>query len=309
MLRVLRLAGVLGAALLASACLPLSAASMIGSTVVKTISNYNEAESREAPERSAIAKANLDLGVEYMQRGEYEVALERFNRAIEADRNFSATYSMLGLLYQRLGEDKLAEENFKHAIKLDDSAPAYFNNYGQFLCKQDRTGEAEQNFLKAAGNPLNGAPELAYSNAGTCAFMHKDIAKATEYFKKALSEEPRMPVALLGMSEIKYNHADYQAADGYLHRYLQVAKHNPRSLWLGIRIKNQLGDADAQASYALQLRNLFPDSEEAALLNGLLPTQQALARTDQPERLPPLLNDFGIFGAPDLLQETQLLSE
>jgi type IV pilus assembly protein PilF len=40
-------------------------------------------------------------------------------------------------------------------------------------------------------------------------------------------------------------------------------------LWLGVRIERRLGDRNSEASYALQLRNRFPDSREArALLAG-----------------------------------------
>ena len=58
------------------------------------------------------------------------------------------------------------------------------------------------------------------------------------------------------------------SARAYLQRFLEVSKHTAASLWMGIRIERQLGDKDAIASYKLALRNNFPDSNEATLLEA-----------------------------------------
>ena len=68
------------------------------------------------------------------------------------------------------------------------------------------------------------------------------------------------------MSGISYDLERYLPSRGYLQRYLEIAKHTPKSLWLGIRIERELGDRDALASYALQLENGYPDSQETRLL-------------------------------------------
>ncbi len=116
-----------------------------------------------------MAFTNVNLGVEYMRQGAYEKALAKFNRAVKADPKYALTYNMLGILYQLLEDPELAEKNFKQSLKLEADDPSALNNYGQFLCKQDRRIEAEESFLAAAGNPFYATPELAYTNAGSCA--------------------------------------------------------------------------------------------------------------------------------------------
>ena len=175
-------------------------------------------------------------------------------------------YNALGVTYQNLEEPGNAEENFKKALKLDSKDSDTLNNYGQFLCKVDRAGEADTYFMKAAADPLYQSPEIPYTNAGTCALMNEQQDKAAEYFNKALSLNPRIPTALLQMSEISYDKTNYPAARDYLKRYLEVARQTPKSLWLGIRIEHELGDKDAVSSYALLLRNDFPGTDEAKLL-------------------------------------------
>jgi type IV pilus assembly protein PilF len=55
-------------------------------------------------------------------------------------------------------------------------------------------------------------------------------------------------------------------ARAYLQRYSAIAQLNARALWLGVQIERQLGDRDAEASYALQLQKNFPDSQQTKQL-------------------------------------------
>lgn len=288
--------------------LPLSLISFAGSTAAKTAQNYSEAEKEEAPKRHAIAEANVALAVEYMRQGRYQDALIKLEKAKAVEPRYAATYSMLGLLYQQLGQVKPAEANYLKSIQLDEGNPEYLNNYGQFLCRQSRFAEAEATFVEAAGNPLYLTPEVAYANAGACAWADKrDPVKARRFFSEALERDPSLPTALIAMSEIEYAGGDYAAADHYYRRYHADGGHTARSLWLGIRIKQRTGDADARASYALLLRQRFPDSDEARLLNRPGGLQEALAMEQSPAQRG-LLNTFEHFNQPELLTDTQLLN-
>jgi len=45
-----------------------------------------------------------------------------------------------------------------------------------------------------------------------------------------------------------------------------ISSPNPETLWLGIKIARALGDKNSEASYALQLRQQYPSSEQTRLL-------------------------------------------
>jgi type IV pilus assembly protein PilF len=122
-------------------------------------------------------------------------------------------------------------------------------------------------FLRAVDNPLYPTPEVAFTNAGLCAYNNGDMITAETQFRKALQRNPTVVPALLHMSSIAYENEKYLSARGYLQRYLAVAKHNAQSLWLGIRIERELGDRDALSSYELLLRANYPDSNEVMLLD------------------------------------------
>jgi type IV pilus assembly protein PilF len=295
--------------LLAGGCaVPLSLISFAGSTVAKTAHNYSEAEKEEAPRRLAIAEANVALAVEYMRQKRYQDALAKLEKARVTEPRYAATYSMLGLLYQQLGRPDAAEANYRKSIQLEKGNPEFLNNFGQFLCVQDRFEEAESTFLEAAANPLYQTPELAYANAGACAWADsRDPVKARKLYAQALDRDPSLPIALIAMSEIEYAGGDYAAADRYYQRYVAAGEHTARSLWLGIRIKQRTGDDDARASYALLLRQEFPNSSEARLLNRPGGLQEVLAMEQSPPQRG-LLNTFEHFNTPELLTGTQLLN-
>jgi type IV pilus assembly protein PilF len=205
-----------------------------------------------------------------MQDGQYEMALEKLNRAREAKPDYPPTYNALGVLYQKLGVYDVAENNFKKAIKLNPKDSPTLNNYGLLLCQTQRFEEADEIFLRAVNNPLYATPELAYNNAGTCALNNGEIEMAEHYFEEALKRDPGIGATLIQMSELSYGQGNYMPARGYLNRYLESNRHSSKSLWLGIRIERELGDKDAVSSYALLLRNQFTGSKEAELLSQSL---------------------------------------
>ena len=227
---------------------------------------------KTTPTSNDVAVANVRLGIAYMERGQYEKSLGKLNKALEADPDYFATLSVLGVLHQRMGEFSLAEDYFKRSLRSSPNEPSTLNNYGQFLCSQGRLEEADATFTKAASNPLYESPEIANANAGTCAMKNQRYEAAEEYFRLALKQNPMIPTALLQMAELNLIQENYLSSRAYLQRYSQVAKHTPKSLWIGIQTERQLGDQDAVSSYALLLKNNFPDSEEAEQLieSGLL---------------------------------------
>ena len=183
------------------------------------------------------------------------------NPALEADPNYYATHNAMALLYQRLGDPAIAERHFKRAIALNNNDSLSKNNYGIFLCQTNRYEEAEKVFLSAAANPLYETPEVAFTNAGTCALLNTQTAAAEKYFREALAINPQVPSALLQMAQISYDQSNFLNARAYLQRYQSQARHTASSLELGIKIEQQLGDKNAVSSYQMMLKNIFSDPD------------------------------------------------
>ena len=213
-----------------------------------------------------IASVNTQLGLGYLQNGQTDLAWERLSTAIQADPTFAMAHNGIALVYDKRGEPEKAETHFKRALALDPTDSATQINYGVFLCEHGRLDEGETYFMQAVENPRYNKPAMAFTNAGLCRMRADDASKAESYFRAALRADPRFPVALLNMAQLSFDSGEYLAARAYMQRYEQVAKHNSRSLWLGIRIEQRLGDKDAVSSLAMLLKANYPDSPETQLL-------------------------------------------
>jgi len=212
------------------------------------------------------AKANTELGVEYLREGNYELSKTKLTKALELEPNYAPAHDYIAVLYQTVGETKLAEKHYKKSLRLNpDNAPTR-NNYGQFLCFQDRYKEATAQFMKAVENAFYPTPEVPLTNAGLCAARIPDLVTAEDYYRQALQRNPSFATALLQMSIIRYQESNYLGARAYLERLQEVASHNPKSLWLAVRTEFALNDHEAWGAYSMILKNNFPDSDETAQL-------------------------------------------
>lgn len=216
-------------------------------------------------ELAARARAHTDLGAAYFQQNKLEIALDEFAQAADIDPTYGQAYNGLGLVYAALGEDAKADANFKKAIQVQPSSSESHNNYGSFLCTHKRYDESITQFLEAVKNPLYSTPNLAYANAGICSVRKNDTKNAELYLNKALQIDPLTHSAAQTLAEIQFKRGDVPLAQKTLQNAL-VASPGPDTLWLGIRIARALGDKDAEASYALQLRQQYPNAEQTRLL-------------------------------------------
>jgi type IV pilus assembly protein PilF len=219
-------------------------------------------------EKRDLASTYVQMGVVYMQEDRLDIALDKFQRALELDSTYSPAHNGIAILYNRLGENDNAERHFRKAIKHDPKNSGSLNNYGGFLCEQGRYAEAEEKFIAAVSNPLYRSPASALTNAGVCAGRIPDLEKAESYFRHALDHNARYPLALLRMSALSLHKENYMSARGYMQRYQEVAQFSAESLWIAVQIEYALGNKDAAASYTLLLKNNFPNTIQTKQLLG-----------------------------------------
>lgn len=215
-----------------------------------------------------LAELHTQLGIGYLREGKLELAFNRLTRALAADSGYSTAHNAMGALQERLGDPASAERHFNTAVSLNPSDSSAQSNYGSFLCRTGRHQEGEQRFLQALKNSLYDRPEVAYNNAGLCAKAAGDMGKAETYFRSALERNPRIPSALLAMSEISFAQQRYLPARAYLQRYEEAGELDATALWLGVRIERELRANEAAERYARQLRERFPDSDQARQLDA-----------------------------------------
>ena len=217
-------------------------------------------EARAASEDNPQARIHTELGAGYFARGQYAIALQELRKAREADAGYAPAYNILGLVHGELREDKQAEESFRRALELSPHYSEAHNNYGLFLCQRGRLAEALERFEVALSNPLYATPEKALANAGACATEKGDLPKAEVYFLRALKRAPDMYGAKVGMAEVQFRTGRWLAARSQLQQVGAKGELGAQALWLGVRVERRMGDHEAEASYAAQLRRRFPES-------------------------------------------------
>jgi type IV pilus assembly protein PilF len=197
----------------------------------------------------------------------------RYDQPNEAKRHLSDALAMrpkspmvqngLAMLYRYLQDPANEEKHLKLALKYDSSfAPAH-NNYGIMLTSQKRYPEAIKQFEMAASDLDNASSGLAYANLGRCYELTGNQDKAIWAYQKSMLLNSAGPDIYLSLATIYFGRQDYASAQHYYDGYTKIQNpQGPDGLWLGIRLAAQANNRNAQASYELALKNLYPNSAQ-----------------------------------------------
>jgi len=238
--------------LLAMACV------VLAGCITTTESVFTE----EASPSKALEK-RLELARHYIGQGNWEAAKRNLEMAVQIDAKNAEVYEAFALVYQSTGEYELAEENFKKAISLNSKFSRCRNNYAAFLYSQERYKEAEEQLEYVVKDTLYSGRPNAFVNLGLCKLKLFDTQGAEAAFVRALSMDKTNQVALLEVARIRFEAQDYATAQKYYDVYIRAARQQSAAgLLLGIQLAKVEGNRDAEASYAMALRNLYPKSAE-----------------------------------------------
>lgn len=214
------------------------------------------------------AEINTSLGQEYLNRGQYAIALEKLKKAISFEPDYVPARTMLAILYEQIGETEQAREQYKTAVDLAPSNGDVNNNYGVFLCQNGQESNAIQHFLKAAEDPFYRTPAVAFANAGSCELQAGNLDKAERYLRQSLEYDAEFADALLSLANVNYLNGEDFRARAFLQRYESSGPDTSESLLLGSRIESRLNNDKGASEYAAELMSRFPNSNQAKELEG-----------------------------------------
>ena len=235
----------------------LAAVLTLSACVTTTNAPFKEANVDEEVQR------RVEAAIAYLREDNSEQAIVHLSRALELDDDSAAVHDTLAIVFIRTGEFERAEGHYLKAINAQPDFSRARNNYGVFLYQQERYREALEQFEIVVDDTLYDSRPGAFVNLGRCAQKLGDTERAAEAFKRAILMDKRYYPAALELADIHYGRGEYGLAQRYYDQYRQrVRSQSARSLLLGIRIARQFGDRDAEASYALALKNLYPKSQE-----------------------------------------------
>jgi type IV pilus assembly protein PilF len=209
------------------------------------------------------AETNTALGRNYMDRGQYEIALEKLKRAVAFDKTYAPAHTLLGILYETIGETEQAGKEYREALRYDPKDGSVNNNYGAYLCANGKPGEADRYFETAVKDPFYQTPAIALANAGACAMQRGDLDKAETFLRQSLGYDNQLGAALLPMADLSLRQGEYLKARAFLQRFEAQGVTNEESLALGYQIETELGDRKSAEKYREELRKRYPNSIEA----------------------------------------------
>lgn len=246
--------------------LPITAALLLAFSACTTTVQPPPGQSK--PDLKEAARLNTQLGIDYMRKGQFDLALEKLQKALGQDDELGIAHSAIALVYQRRGESKLAGQHYREALDLNAGDPVTLNNFGIFLCGQGEAKEAEEIFVRSAKHPDNPVPADAWANAGVCLRGEpKARDRAEGYLREALRLDPRHGNALAQMAQYCYDKKDYLRSRAFLQRYEISGRPTPQTLALAAKTERALGDYVTARRYEMRLRSEFPESSEADALS------------------------------------------
>ncbi|MDX1481794.1 MAG: type IV pilus biogenesis/stability protein PilW [Woeseiaceae bacterium] len=221
---------------------------------------------RSDPDEDDAAQQYYQLGARYYRSGNYELARDRLQRALDFNPRMAIAHSTLALTYEQLDIPRLAEEHYRLAVRYEPRNIDVRNTYAVFLCRRGDFEEAREQFDRVVRVPENDSPELALTNAGVCMAQKPDLELAETYFREALERKQNYAEALLQMILLKIRSDDLLSARAFLQRYLSQHPPTPGILWIAIEVERKMGDDRARRDYEDQLIREFPESPETRRL-------------------------------------------
>ncbi len=217
------------------------------------------------------AEQNYQLGAQYFRKGNFSLARQRLETAIEFDPRYADAYSLLAMTMVQLDNKRLAIAAFDKAVRFEPNNIHALNAYAVFLCQERDFDAASKHFDRAIKNRENDNAEVMMTNAGVCMGQKPDYALAEKYFRDALLLKPTYGEALIQLSALMHVIGDDLKARAFLQRFLVTNKESAAVLYLGYQIETALDDERAANDYKSLIFTDFPDSAEATQLMALRP--------------------------------------
>jgi type IV pilus assembly protein PilF len=220
-------------------------------------------EDKKDPKKAV--EYSVEAARSYIQEGNWEAAKRHLKNALDIDSHNADAAEALAIVFWRTGEYEQAEKHFRAAVSdaHDDQMSRIRNNYAAFLYDRGRYADAESQLEKVAEDLLYDQRADAFLNLGKVRIKLKKYAQAKEVLERAMLMDRGNPMVMFQLAEVYFELGENAKAQNFYDAYRkQIQAPSAASLWLGIRLADRAGDKDAAASYALALKNLFPQSEE-----------------------------------------------
>lgn len=217
--------------------------------------------------KSRAVEQYVDVGAAYLSEREYDLAMQRIERALELNPKHPRAHAVLGLIYQSQLETEKAEAAFRQALSYNGDFTLGRTYYAAFLYQEKRYEESLKQLKLASSDIAFANRAQVFSNMGRVYNELGQTDNAIEAYQRSIRLLRSQPQAYLSLAELHFQKQEYQKASNYYYVFWdrirnENLEHSPKSLKLGVEIARALGDKNKEASLILFFKNEFPNSAE-----------------------------------------------
>jgi tetratricopeptide (TPR) repeat protein len=165
-----------------------------------------------------------NLGILAAREGNYDQAIEYFQRALQIDPQHSIALQNLGSAYRQKKDWPQAKSALERALTLNPNDPEANYSLGMVYAQQNDTDRAYQYLQKAIA--LRPAYPEALNNLGILYLRTNRSAEAIQSFEQSIRVAPEYEQAYLNLSQVYAIQGDRQKAKGVLQELLQQRPEN-----------------------------------------------------------------------------------
>lgn len=160
------------------------------------------------------ARAHDNLGLAYMGKQKYDMALEEFHKTIALNPQYYLAWYNAGVAYQLQGDLEKARLAYEKSLKIN---PAYFRSYYNAGIVYKKLGELDRavsSYEKALA--LDPRHVFVYNNLGVALTEKGDYKKAEDVFKRAVAINPGYEKAYYNLGNLYFREKEYgRAVEAY----------------------------------------------------------------------------------------------
>ncbi|MGL4674591.1 MAG: tetratricopeptide repeat protein [Wohlfahrtiimonas sp.] len=178
-------------------------------------------------------RLTYQMGVDYIGRGEYQVAHEKLMTLTKKYPNFSELYVMLGASQEFQGKKSDAIGYYSKAISINPMDRMAIKHYAMIQCgPYDQS--APEKLARIADNAPSELKAGMNSAAAACYLRHKNAIKGNEYADRAIAANPNYAdtyyFKAIAVNELNRLNEVFPALD----RYHDTYGYEPSSVYLGL---------------------------------------------------------------------------
>lgn len=216
------------------------------------------------------------VAAEKYNKGDYEGAINLYNKAIELNPFDGLAYEKLAWCYNE--SDKLKNNttrqetlerivsNLKHSISFEPDIPSHYNAMSMYYNRVDNPDLATEYLKKGLKLTTNKYERTMFlSNIGLEESIKNNMPSAKKYFNEALQIQPNDDFSLYNLGSIYNDEGNYEQAITYFEKVNRQTKlpDNLKSIFYynyAVALKNSK-DKEKSKEYILKALELSPSNE------------------------------------------------